>query len=244
MLTVHESKTVAAMWKDVDDLKRLARHFLHPEIGMNHNGKQCDENNDGVVCVDVPTATARCYFDRPSAPQTLSRSDADGVCAVLADAKALSKLAMDYMHPEVGLGGPCCDGTVYGRNYFNRPSAIETESLEETKEREEILRDAAELKKLAGYYLHPEVSVCVDDPTAATRCYFDRPSALGNKSMVEKFIIVGTKKTIEKTENKLQHHDQDGNHCPKKSASEEGILNKRYHSPSAVVLHGLEDILV
>eukprot|EP01083_Nonionella_stella_P082458 227587_1 len=58
----------------------------------------------------------------------LEGEEADYRSQVLADAAALKKLAVDYGHPEKEVK---TDPAVFGRNYFNRASAGETESFEE-----------------------------------------------------------------------------------------------------------------
>lgn len=147
--------------EDARRLKNLAEAFLHPEKSVK---------------VD-PTATARCYFDRPSAPEQESPEEADERAQILADAEQLRKAARDYLHPEVGVSAGKVDPTVFGRNYFDRPTAPEQESPEEANERAQIMSDAAALKKLAVDYAHPEVGVRTTDPTVFGRNYFNRPSA-------------------------------------------------------------------
>merc|ERR1712007_312317 len=93
----------------------------------------------------------------------------------LADAVALKKLAVDYMHPELGV--VTSDPTATARCYFDRASAPEQESIEEAEERAMALTDAVALKKLAVDYMHPELGVVTSDPAATARCYFDRASA-------------------------------------------------------------------
>jgi len=146
--------------EDVQKLRDAARQYLHPELGV----KTSD-----------PTATARCYFDRASAPEQESVEDMEERAMALADAAALKKLAVDYMHPEVGV--VTSDPTATARCYFDRASAPEQESVEDAEERAMALADAAALKKLAVDYMHPEIGVVTSDPTATARCYFDRASA-------------------------------------------------------------------
>jgi hypothetical protein len=117
----------------------------------------------------------RNYFSRPSAPEVDDEDDAEERAQVLADAAALKKLAVDHMHPEVGVTS--ADGACFGRNYFDRPSAHETEEDDFADERAEILEEAAALKKLAADYMHPEVGITAADATLFGRNYFSRPSA-------------------------------------------------------------------
>merc|ERR1712038_2125345 len=70
--------------EDAAALKKLAVDYAHPE--------------NGVVTSD-PAATARCYFDRASAPEQESAEDADYRRQVFEDVAALKKLAVDYAHP-------------------------------------------------------------------------------------------------------------------------------------------------
>jgi xylose isomerase len=141
-------------------LKKLAVDYLHPEVG--------------VTFTDA-TRFGRNYFSRPSAPETEDVEVADERARVLAEASALKKLAIDYMHPEIGVTS--ANPTVFGRNYFNRPSAPEIEEDEYADERAEILAECAALKKLAVDYLHPEVGVTSTDGECFGRNYFNRPSA-------------------------------------------------------------------
>jgi len=135
---------------------------MHPELPM---------------VVSDSTATARCYFDRASAPEVESKEEAEARTQVLADAAALKKLAVDYLHPELPV--VVSDPTATARCYFDRASAPEVESNEDAEARAQVLADAAALKKLAVDYLHPELPVVVSDSTATARCYFDRASAPG-----------------------------------------------------------------
>jgi len=145
--------------EDAKQLKFLAAAFLHPEKPVEVDG----------------TACARCYFDRPSAPEQETVGEANYRAMVLADTVALKQAAVDYMHPELGV--VTSDGTATARCYFDRASAPEQESYEEAEERAAILADALALKKLAVDYMHPELGVVASDGTATARCYFDRFSA-------------------------------------------------------------------
>jgi len=95
---------------------------------------------------------------------------------ILADAKQLKKLAVDYMHPEKPVE---VDPLSACRNYFDRASAPEVEDAEDAQERAQILADAQQLKKLAVDYMHPEKPVFTSDPCATGRNYFNRASAAG-----------------------------------------------------------------
>jgi hypothetical protein len=150
----------AEILEDMIQLKKAARAYLHPE---DH------------VAMEDSTMFGRNYFNRPSAPEVEDAEDAMERARVLAEASLLKKAAAGYMHPEVGVKST--DGAAFGRNYFNRFSAPETEEDEYADERAEILEEAAALKKLASDYMHPEVGVSVEDSTLFGRNYFNRPSA-------------------------------------------------------------------
>jgi hypothetical protein len=89
------------------------------------------------------------------------------------DVVALKKLAIDYLHPEMPV--KTTDATVFGRNYFSRPTA--DYSSVDAEEQALILADLKALKQAALDYLHPEVPVKTTDSTACGRNYFSRYSA-------------------------------------------------------------------
>eukprot|EP01083_Nonionella_stella_P065078 170233_1 len=93
---------------------------------------------------------------------------------ILADARALKTLAVAFLHPEKPVA--VTDGAVYGRNYFERPSAPERKTDEDADEEADILEDMMELKKAARAYLHPEDPVEFA-PECFGRNWFGRPSA-------------------------------------------------------------------
>eukprot|EP00986_Skeletonema_menzelii_P018737 scaffold26692_cov134-Skeletonema_menzelii.AAC.1 len=141
-------------------LKKLAVDYMHPEVGVTSVDGACFGRN---------------YFIRASAPEVEDVELADERAAVIAEAAALKKLAVDYMHPEVGVTS--VDGACFGRNYFNRASAPEVEDIELADERAAVLAEAAALKKLAVDYMHPEVGVTSVDGACFGRNYFNRASA-------------------------------------------------------------------
>ena len=153
---------------DATSLGRLAHTYAHPE--------------DSVVTTD-PAACARCYYDRPSAPARLSVEDAEEQAAIMSDLDALRRVARDYLHPELPV--TTSDPTACGRNYFDRASAPEQESLEEAEYRAAALADAAALKLHAVWHAHPELPVVSSDPTACGRNYFNRHSAPERESLEE-----------------------------------------------------------
>jgi predicted RNA-binding protein with PIN domain len=158
--SLDEAEARAQIFADVTTLKKLTKDYMHPELP--------------VAVTDI-YATARCYFDRISAPEVESHDEAEARAQILADAALLKKLAKDYMHPELPVS--VTDSAATARCYFDRISAPEVESLDEAEARAQVLADAAALKKLAKDYMHPELPVVVTDIYATARCYFDRPSA-------------------------------------------------------------------
>merc|ERR1712166_1556474 len=69
----------------------------------------------------------------------------------------------NYHYPEVGV--EFVDPTCFGRNYFKSAEVVDAD-------REQVLADAAALKKLSVDYHHPEVGVESVDPTCFGRNYF------------------------------------------------------------------------
>jgi len=151
-------------------LKDQAIAYLHPERP--------------VVCED-PTLFGRNYFSRASAPEQEDSALAQEREHVLSEAKALKKLAVDYLHPEYPVATE--DSTVFGRNYFGRASAPEQEDLALVHERELVLAEGKALKKLAVDYLHPEISVVTSDGAVSGRNFFNRPGAHIHDQMVHTF---------------------------------------------------------
>ena len=127
--------------EDARQLKQLAAAFLHPERPVEVESTSC----------------ARCYFDRHSAPEQESNEEAEERRAVLEDAAALKRLAVDYMHPEMHVESS--DMTSCARCYFDRPSVPQQESVEDAEERALILEDVKSLRRAAFEYLHPEVNL-------------------------------------------------------------------------------------
>merc|ERR1719362_2555199 len=130
----------------------LAVAYCHPEIPV-------------VSCIG-----ARCYFDRKSAPEVLTKEDADEQAQILVDAMALKERAMDVMHPEKRV--VTSDSSACGRNYFLRYGAEEKEDIEEVEERRRVLAEAAALKNTAVDYMQPEVGVVTSDPMACGRNFY------------------------------------------------------------------------
>ena len=157
--TEEEDEERDLIMEDLKALKKLAADYLHPE--------------NSVVTTD-DTACARNYFGRPSAEDMESMEEAEERARVMEEAKALKKFAVDYLHPENSV--VTTDDTACARNYFNRPSAVDMESIDEAEERARVMEDATALKKFAAEYSHPELPV-VADSTVYARGYFGRFSA-------------------------------------------------------------------
>lgn len=155
-----EAKERARILADAAAMKKLAVGYMHPEVGV--------ASIDGACF-------ARNYFDRPSALYSEEDVLADERAEILAESNVLKKLAAAYMHPETGVVS--ASGASFGRNYFERPSAPEAEYAEETEERARVLAEAVALKKSAANYMHPEVGITVTDGACFGRNYFGRYSA-------------------------------------------------------------------
>jgi xylose isomerase len=155
-----EAAERAAILAEAAALKQSAVDYMHPEIGVSSASPECFGRN---------------YFNRPSAPETEEDEFADERAEILAEMAALKQSAVDYMHPEIGV--KTTDATLFGRNYFNRVSAPETEDASDAIEAARVLAEAAALKQSAVDYLHPEIGVTTTDATLFGRNYFSRPSA-------------------------------------------------------------------
>jgi len=113
-------------------LKKLATDYMHPEVGVT--------STDGVCF-------GRNYFSRSSAPEVEDEFAGERV-RVLAEASALKKSAVDYMHPEVGV--TTTDATAFGRNYFNRHSAPEVEVSKKQTESPYVSQEMVAVNSLAA----------------------------------------------------------------------------------------------
>ena len=153
--------------EDAKQLKNLAVAFLHPEAPI-----KSDE-----------ISKARCYFDRFSAPQQQSFEDTVYIENTLEDALNLKQLAINYMHPEIGIASS--NPLTCARCNFSRYSAIEQESVEESEERAVILDDVIKLRQAARQYLYPEEGVVISYAPSYGRCYFSRYSAIEQESVEE-----------------------------------------------------------
>ena len=137
-------------------LKEYATYYLHPELPVES-------------CV-----SARCYFDRPSAPQQESFEQAEERHHILEECQALRNYAGYYLHPERHHSDTC--------KKLSDPGS-EQEGYD--VERRQVLEDVRLLKQYATFYLHPELQVVTTDYMATGRNYFDRPSAPAQETKQE-----------------------------------------------------------
>jgi hypothetical protein len=133
---------------ELSELKKVADWHLHPEKKIE---------------VD-PAACGRNYFG-------LSEQDDDDELddereRVLEEVSKLKKVAGWYLHPENKIE---VDPAIFGRNYFG-PS-VHDDDDELVEERERVLEEVADLKKVAGWHLYPESKIDVD-PTTFARNYY------------------------------------------------------------------------
>lgn len=84
------------------------------------------------------------------------------------------------------------------RNYFERASAPQVQSMEEVHKMDSILEDMKSLKSLATNYLHQESPVAVD-PCTCGHDYFDRASSPQQDMEAEEFNrIMGNMQALKK----------------------------------------------
>jgi hypothetical protein len=156
--SVEHFKVREQVLEDTNAFHQLAVEYLHPELPL----------------IIYATATGRNYFTRGSGPEYESLADVEARVEVMEDLKAFKELAREYLHPELPL---VVYSTSTGRNYYTRPDAVDTESIQDMEERERIMADVAALKQSAVHFLHPELPVVTKDGTACGRNYFSRFSA-------------------------------------------------------------------
>jgi adenosyl cobinamide kinase/adenosyl cobinamide phosphate guanylyltransferase len=151
----------ARILEESQALKQQATVYAHPEVGV----KTTD-----------PSCFARCFFNRPFAPDQETEEFVEERLQILADSKALKEQATSFAHPEVPV--VTTDPFSYGRNYYGRASAQEQETKDFAEERLQSLAEAMLLKQQVAAYAHPEAPVTTTDRTAYGRNYYDRASAL------------------------------------------------------------------
>ena len=209
---------------DARALRHLAIAFLHPELP--------------VVTSDA-AARARCYFNRASAFEQESVEESEVRTQILADAAALKMHAIMYAHPELPV--VTSDATSTARCYFDRGSAFEQESVEESEERAQILADAAALKERAIMYAHPELPVITSDATATARCYFNRASATYDEEIVSTHAYSKAEKKEERLETTLQSLEALAESTGIKAPAASGPEARMPRSASNVQLFDLQD---
>jgi len=142
---------------DCRKLKLAANAYLHPEN-------------------EIPSSLAcRCYFERVSAPDVLSRDEADEQANLFLATFATKTQARNFLHPEDEVKVE--DATLFGRNFFGREAAPVTMEEDDDGEHVLILADSEKLKEAAADYFQRERSVASVDPVALGRNFFNRPSA-------------------------------------------------------------------
>merc|ERR1712226_1258157 len=159
--TLEESEERAAILEEAAMLKQYAEFYLHPEKPV--------ETTDAYAC-------GRNYFTRASADGVEGEEEAAEREQILQECAELKKYAGFHLHPEQPVVSQ--GSTLAGRCYFDRASAPEQDTLEESEERAAILEEAAMLKQYAEFYLHPEKPVETTDAFACGRNYFTRFSAV------------------------------------------------------------------
>jgi hypothetical protein len=173
---------------ELKQLKTTAEWYLQPEK---------------PVITSDPTACGRNYYTRASAPEDEDEDDMEECIKILEEAAKLKQVAEWYMHPEAPV--KCEDACAFGRNYFNRASAP---TNEEELERQQVLADAAELKKVAGWYMHPEAPVECDDSCATARNYFNRASAPTNEEELERQQVLAEAAELKKVAGWYMHPEE------------------------------------
>ena len=208
------------------------------------------------IYADLPSPETRIFFDT-SNPATLSpevsatphpsvaflSTDFDEFLAerrqILSDARALRHLAIAFLHPELPV--VTSDAAARARCYFNRASAFEQESVEESEERAQILADSAALKERAIMYAHPELPVVTSDATATARCYFDRASATYDEEIVSTHAYSKAEKKEERLETTLQSLEALAESTGIKAPAASGPEARMPRSASNVQLFDLQD---
>ncbi|KAL3909788.1 MAG: hypothetical protein SGARI_002422, partial [Bacillariaceae sp.] len=158
-----------------------------------------------TVTVTDPFATARCFFDRPSAVEQVDEAMEEEHDLIMNDLKSLKVTAEWFHKPEAPV--QVTDATAFARNFFTRPSAAEQVDEDVATEEECIMQDLQALKKLAGWYMHPEAPVEVD-ATACGRNYFNRASAPINEGEKERQQVLAEAAELKKV--------AEWYHCPEK----------------------------
>jgi len=166
--------------EDMKELKTTAEWYMHPEKPVTVDPAVCGRNyfsrpsafDDDAGCVSWEDSSKGQQFSLDFKCNYTEEMEEERKL-VLAEANELKKMASWFLQPEKPIA---IDSTVFGRNYFSRPSAPEQEDLDDIEERELILAEVNELRMVADWYRNPEKEVTVF-ATACGRNYFTRPSA-------------------------------------------------------------------
>jgi len=81
---IEEANERASILAEAAALKKQAIDYRHPEVGVTESD---------------PTSFGRNYFNRYSAPEVEDVDEANERALILAEAAALKKQAIDFMHP-------------------------------------------------------------------------------------------------------------------------------------------------
>jgi len=165
--------------EDAKTLKMTAEWYMHPEkpvsVESNVRGRNYFTRpsafNDDVGCVSWVDSSDEQHLSLDFESNCTEEMEEERN-RVLAEANQLKEVAIWYLQPEKPIA---VDSTLFGRNYFARPSATEQEDAEDIVERELILAEVNELRMVADWYRNPEKEVTVY-ATAFGRNYFSRPS--------------------------------------------------------------------
>jgi len=153
--TDEEEEERTMIFAEMQAMREMASAYQHPEAPLEI----------------AATACVRNYFSQPWASEQETFGLAEERALALKQAKKLGDAAKTYQHPEAPLG--TMDATAFGRNYFGRASAPDTEDAE----RSQILEEMQAMKKLAVDYMHPEIPIKAADGAVFGRNYFARASA-------------------------------------------------------------------
>jgi hypothetical protein len=166
--------------EDAKALKMSAKWYMHPEKPVFVDSISLGRNfftrpsafDDDAGCVSWVDSSNEQHISFDFESNSTEEMEEERK-RVLAEASQLKEVASWYLQPEKPI---VVDPTLFGRNYFSRPSAAEQEDVMDIEERELIFAEVNELKMVADWYRNPEKEVTVY-ATACGRNYFTRPSA-------------------------------------------------------------------
>merc|ERR1712238_263123 len=144
---------------ELSELKKVADWHLHPEKKIEVDPAACGRNYFGPSVHD----------DDDELVEERER--------VLEEVSKLKKVAGWHLHPEK----PVASSSINcASNYFKRAQVTEKDD-DDLEERERVLEEVAELKKIAIDYFHPEKPVAPSSVNCS-RNYFNRAFAKGDHS--------------------------------------------------------------